>query len=256
MRFKRPRKKADTLLAEKKPFFKPGGKAQLKEEPRKPGIKIGSANDKSEKQADATADRVVNRRNQIPTEESAIIQNQETSAFSKASADKEEENSAKSEVQMQEEEETATKSDVQRQEEEEPATKLAVQRQEEEETATKLEVQRQDEEETKAKSLLQKKEEKGNPSPFEDRVKIAKSGGSPLPDKIRNEMEKKLKADFSKVRIHVNDNAIKLCSEIKAQAFISGYHIFFNKGKFNPETSSGIHLLAHELTHFIQQKGR
>ena len=123
-------------------------------------------------------------------------------------------------------------------------------KEEEKETNSK-----KDDEDIQGKGIIQSKKDDNPALSFEDRIKAAKPGGIPLSDKIRKEMESKLKFDFSKVRIHTDDGAVNLCSEIKAQAFTNGYHIFFNKGKFSPETSSGKHLLAHELAHIIQQKG-
>ena len=66
-------------------------------------------------------------------------------------------------------------------------------------------------------------------------------------------MESRFGSDFSGVRIHDNSHAATLNRELNAQAFTRGTDIFFNKGYYNPETSSGKHLLAHELTHVVQQ---
>ena len=71
----------------------------------------------------------------------------------------------------------------------------------------------------------------------------------------RKLMEKKFGADFSKVRIHTGQKAQLMNQKIHAKAFAHGFDIFFNQGQYKPETSEGKHLLAHELTHTIQQKG-
>ena len=76
-----------------------------------------------------------------------------------------------------------------------------------------------------------------------------------LPDDIRTEMEGKFNADFSKVRVHTGDKAVVMTNMLKAQAFTHGFDIYFNAGKYQPNTSLGKHLLAHELTHVVQQKG-
>lgn len=86
-------------------------------------------------------------------------------------------------------------------------------------------------------------------------MEAAKSGGSPLPEKVRKEMETQFNLNFGDVKIHTDDEAAALCQEINAQAFTNGYHIFFNSGKYNPESSAGKLLLAHELTHVVQQMG-
>ena len=61
--------------------------------------------------------------------------------------------------------------------------------------------------------------------------------------------------DFSHVNIHTNTDAAQMNKELSAQAFTHGSDIYFNNGKYNTETSGGKQLLAHELTHVIQQKG-
>ncbi len=81
------------------------------------------------------------------------------------------------------------------------------------------------------------------------------SAGSVLPQNTKQFMESRFGADFSDVRIHTDNNAAHLNDEMDAMAFTYGKDIYFNKERFNPETSSGRHLLAHELTHTIQQTG-
>jgi hypothetical protein len=77
--------------------------------------------------------------------------------------------------------------------------------------------------------------------------------GSPLPSSSRGFMESRFGADFGKVRIHTGERAAKLNRRLSAQAFTVGNQIFFGKDKFRPESQDGKELLAHELTHTIQQ---
>jgi hypothetical protein len=106
---------------------------------------------------------------------------------------------------------------------------------------------------TQLKPLVQAKG-KGNSAPqgFEQRLSQHKGGGQPLPDETKAFMEPRFGADFSSVRIH---EAPKEASDIGAQAFTHGQDIYFNAGKYNPGSSSGKELLAHELTHVVQQVG-
>jgi hypothetical protein len=76
-----------------------------------------------------------------------------------------------------------------------------------------------------------------------------------LPNDILKAMEGEFKTDFSKVRIHIGEKAIQMTNMIQAHAFTHGYDIYFNAGRYQPYTSSGKRLLAHELTHVVQQKG-
>ena len=67
-------------------------------------------------------------------------------------------------------------------------------------------------------------------------------------------MEASFDSDFSAVRIHTDEEAAELSKALGAQAFTRGNDIYFNQGKFEPTSSTGKHLLAHELTHTQQQR--
>ena len=91
---------------------------------------------------------------------------------------------------------------------------------------------------------------------IESSVQSAKSGGQPLADTIRHPMEQAFNADFSSVKIHTGSQSDSLNRSLSARAFTSGQDIFFRKGEYNPGSSGGQELLAHELTHVVQQNGR
>lgn len=91
------------------------------------------------------------------------------------------------------------------------------------------------------------------PQSFEASLASSKGSGSPLPSDTRQSMESRFGADFGGVRIHTGSSAESLSAGISAQAFTHGNDIYFNSGKFNPNSDTGSHLLAHELTHTIQQ---
>jgi hypothetical protein len=69
----------------------------------------------------------------------------------------------------------------------------------------------------------------------------------------KNFMESHFGIDFSNVKIHTGSEAVQMSRELNAQAFAVGNDIYFNEGKYNPNFDSGKHLLAHELTHTVQQ---
>lgn len=77
--------------------------------------------------------------------------------------------------------------------------------------------------------------------------------GQVLPNGVRSFMEARFNADFGAVSIHTDSDAAKIADEIQAAAFTHGRHIYFNHGRYDPESRSGRSLLAHELTHVIQQ---
>jgi hypothetical protein len=93
-----------------------------------------------------------------------------------------------------------------------------------------------------------------NASPqIESSLNASKGSGSPLPDQTRGQMESSFGADFSKVRIHDNSSAVQMNKNLNAQAFTHGSDIYFGKGKYDTNSKGGQHLLAHELTHVVQQ---
>jgi hypothetical protein len=100
---------------------------------------------------------------------------------------------------------------------------------------------------------IQKKPETTASDRVSAEIKSQSGKGSPLPAKVLAEMNHSFHMDFSKVRIHHDAAATKLCLELHAQAFTHGNDIYFNEGKYNPESAEGKLLLAHELTHVVQQ---
>lgn len=88
---------------------------------------------------------------------------------------------------------------------------------------------------------------------FESQLSSSRAEGSPLPEATRNKVEPHLNADLSLVRVHTNSQAAAMSEALGAQAFTNQNHIYFNQGKYNPETPSGVQLIAHESTHTVQQ---
>jgi hypothetical protein len=84
-------------------------------------------------------------------------------------------------------------------------------------------------------------------------VRSASGGGRPLPSKARGFLEPRFGASFAGVRVHTDAKAGKLANQLSARAFTHGKDVFFGPGQFAPERKDGMHLLAHELTHTIQQ---
>ncbi len=94
----------------------------------------------------------------------------------------------------------------------------------------------------------------GLPVPaVENQVAKTRGKGTSLDFQTRSMMEDGFGADFSSISVHTDDTAVQLNRRLNAQAFATGSDIFFNEGKYNPQTRSGKKLLAHELAHTIQQ---
>ncbi len=83
-----------------------------------------------------------------------------------------------------------------------------------------------------------------------------RGGGAPLPDSVRAYMEPRFGTDFGGVRLHADAEAAGLNRSINARAFTHGHDIYLGAGASAPGTTDGNRLLAHELTHVIQQSGR
>ena len=88
---------------------------------------------------------------------------------------------------------------------------------------------------------------------FENNLHSSKGYGMPMPESTQQFMQSRFNADFSGVRIHTGSYAENMSGSIQAQAFTHGSDVYFNSGKFAPHTEAGGTLLAHELTHTIQQ---
>jgi hypothetical protein len=88
---------------------------------------------------------------------------------------------------------------------------------------------------------------------IESRLAAHQGGGSPLPDDVRATMEPRFGADFSGVRVYTGGEADQLNRQLSAQAFTHGQDIYIGAGKYAPGTPAGNRLLAHELTHVVQQ---
>ncbi|HEX7839823.1 MAG TPA: DUF4157 domain-containing protein, partial [Kofleriaceae bacterium] len=78
-------------------------------------------------------------------------------------------------------------------------------------------------------------------------------GGEPLPDAVRRELEQRLGFDFRRVRIHADSAAAASADAFEADAYTAGRHVVFGRGEYDPGTLQGRRLLAHELTHVVQQ---
>lgn len=78
-------------------------------------------------------------------------------------------------------------------------------------------------------------------------------GGTPLPGPLRSFMEPRFNASFANVRIHTGEQAAQLSHGLDAQAFTVGPHVFFGKDQYRPDSQAGRELIAHELTHTVQQ---
>jgi hypothetical protein len=104
-----------------------------------------------------------------------------------------------------------------------------------------------------ADRAVRRKSEPDSEGGLESSLKSSKGSGSPLSVATKERMESSFGADFSEVKIHDNSAAASMSKDLNAQAFTHGNDIYFNSGKYDTNSKAGQHLLAHELTHTLQQ---
>lgn len=116
-----------------------------------------------------------------------------------------------------------------------------------------IEIRRQSEEE---EETVQSKAEQAVPEiprDIEESINAQKGGGQPLGEPVRAHLEPAFGRDFSQVRVHTNADAGTLCRDLGAKAFTTGSDVFFAPGAYQPQSDDGRRLIAHELTHVVQQ---
>src|SRR5690554_5208567 len=117
--------------------------------------------------------------------------------------------------------------------------------------AQALQMKKKDvEAQTKETGKSKKKSEK---LPMSQNLRDSKGFGVPLPKGLKTEMEGGFGVDFTDVRVHTDARSESMNQELGAQAFTDKKDIYFNQSKFNPESKEGKLLIAHELSHTIQQ---
>ena len=89
---------------------------------------------------------------------------------------------------------------------------------------------------------------------IEVNINALKGGGQPLPESTRAFFEPRFGRDFSQVRVHTDTKAAESARAVNAQAYTVGHDVVFGAGQYTPQTSDGQRLIAHELTHTIQQQ--
>ncbi len=123
----------------------------------------------------------------------------------------------------------------------------------------KEQVQKQEDEKVQRAAGEQENiQRKGNGTPAvnagtQAAIRSKTTGGQPLSSDVRSYMEPRFNADFSNVRVHNDAESAGLSNQLSARAFTHQNHIFFSRNQYQPGTGDGKQLLAHELTHTVQQ---
>lgn len=238
--------KEQRTTASEPTFFKPAIQAKLR---------VNQPNDVYEKEADLVAERVVNM-----SDQQVGLQNTAPPEVQRQEEEKEEEETIQ----------TAAIS-VQRMADEEQEESPSIQTKQytfiQREENTDMQASSSDEEESLQRysnerspsmyhSDVIQRSGRGPPATgvrFQNQLHNSTSGGRSMSKSVSSFMESRFGADFSAVKIHTDTSAQQMSKQVNAHAFTYGNHVYFNSGKYDPDSSSGKTLLAHELTHTIQQ---
>lgn len=116
----------------------------------------------------------------------------------------------------------------------------------------------EDEEKLQMKPIVQRLADEGGMAAkpdLEASIQQARGGGQPLAENVQKPMEKAFRADFTRVKVHTDARSDQLNQSIHAKAFTTGQDVFFRQGAYDPGSRGGQELIAHELTHVMQQQG-
>jgi hypothetical protein len=219
-------------------------------------LKTGTVGDKYETEADHVADKVVNN----TSSSGGLLQSKEqvqqkpiseTISSVQAKDMKEEDKSVQKKSDKKEEEKPVQKKSDEKEQDKTVQAKCT-----DCEKEDKVQKKDQKEEEKPVQKKEQNPETEIHDNELEGKLDHSKGNGTGLDKKTKEEMESGFGTDFSNVKIHTDTNAVQMSQELGAQAFTNGNDVYFNKGKYNPGSKEGKHLLAHELTHTVQQGNR
>ena len=231
-------------------------------------LAINKPGDQYEREADSVANAIMN-----PNDNKPIVQNKGISTIQRLSSSNEDEQFSTNDARMRKDKEVQRKPDMPMDKEKmKGMRKPDMPMDKEKMKAMSKPDMPMDKEKMKAMgkgempmdkekdkmSMAQTKEEDGSKiaeSDISSAIYDKVGKGKSIPEDTLKEMNRSFGLDFSEVTIHDDDTATQMSSELNAQAFTVGSDIFFNKGKFDPGTLTGKRLLAHELTHTVQQTG-
>lgn len=207
-------------------------------------LSVNEPGDKYEREADSVANAVVNNQTTSP-----VLQQKKISNIQRLSTSMEDEKLSTNDARMARDKEIQQK----------PLQQMATGPEKEKKKGIqKMNDPMKEEKDKKKMTNVQTKQDEGanSASPqVSSKIENSSGKGNPLPQKTVQEMSTTFGVDFSGVKVHNDSDAESMNKELQAQAFTHGSDIYFNQGKYNPENSEGKFLLAHELTHVVQQGG-
>ena len=216
-----------------------------------PKLTVGKPNDKYEKEADAVADKVVQRMaisdKAIPGQ--GVVQQKPVAHAITPVVHRKCAECEREEKLQKKEEENTEEMPLQRK----PIFESNADPEDDKPLQRKCEACGHEEE--KAQRKEGQSTQPSASSSIESQLNSSKGAGSPLAHDVNASMSNAFGTDLSQVRVHADSKAAEMSKALNAQAFTHGQDIYFNSGKYDPESAAGKHLLAHELTHTVQQGG-
>ena len=199
-------------------------------------LSVNKPGDKYEQEADTVANKVVNNTIAKP-----LVQQKQISNIQRLSTSTEDEIPGTNDARMKHDK------DIQR---------AVVPEKEKDKKIQKMDAAEKDEEGTISSIQQKSTNDSSGASPqLSSRIEQTSGKGKSLPKNTLHEMNTSFGVNFNKVNIHTNSEATDMNKELSAHAFTHGSDIYFNAGKFDPASVEGKRLLAHELTHVVQQTG-
>ncbi|CAN1208780.1 hypothetical protein TUMEXPCC7403_01065 [Tumidithrix helvetica PCC 7403] len=214
-------------------------------------LAIGAVGDKYEQEADKVASQVaqtINTPENIQREEEEQVQTKPLDSIQRDEALEEEDE----ELQMKPLSDSIQREEALEEEDEEIQMKPLS------DSIQRDEAPEEEDEEIQMKPALQRREAVNGDDASEElesSIQQAKGSGQPLDPKLQAKMGQAMGADFSSVKVHTDSQSDQLNQSIQAKAFTTGQDVFFRQGAFDPSSRSGQELIAHELTHVVQQNG-
>ncbi|WP_434686691.1 eCIS core domain-containing protein [Pseudanabaena minima] len=218
-------------------------------------LAIGEPNDKYEQEADATAARVVQQINSPMTSQDQPVQRKFENQLRAKNAQK---------MAIQAKLAIGEPNDKYEQEADANAARVVQQINSSTSASTTSQsqpVQRQgteEDEEVQMKPIVQRRENIGGgeaSTDLESAIQSARGSGQSLDANLQRSMGQAMGADFSGVKVHTDSQSDQLNKSIQAKAFTTGQDVFFRQGAYEPGSRGGQELIAHELTHVVQQNG-
>ena len=206
-------------------------------------LMVGPAKDRYEQEADQVASQVVQTINNPDTNS---VQREDDDLSLQPQETLQRQDDEDEDLQMKPED------SIQREEDEEEELQMKP-----EDTLQREEEEEEEDLQMKPQETLQRVGSDGGAisSDLETEIQQAKGSGQPLDTGLQRSMGQAMGADFSNVKIHADSQADQLNRSIQAKAFTTGQDVFFRQGNYNPGSQGGQELIAHELTHVVQQGG-